>query len=187
LETLAGRIAYIDLSHLDVLETPADEHTKLWVRGGFPESFLAETDARSLIWRQDFIRTYLERDIGKHISTLAAPDVVDEIPNILARIAAGERIGHYQTRRRTKDIDCPGLHVTTRYRPVLAGSNGVFADHRTIPEAKLCYFAWHWRLLLAFVLVEIQAIPPVLGGTGYRESFQEFTATSFQEMNTTPG
>ena len=36
---------------------------KLWTRGGFPESFLAESDARSFIWRQDFIRTYLERDI----------------------------------------------------------------------------------------------------------------------------
>jgi predicted AAA+ superfamily ATPase len=62
-ETLAGRIAYIELSPLDVLETPAEQHPDLWVRGGFPESFLAETDARSLIWRQDFIRTYLERDI----------------------------------------------------------------------------------------------------------------------------
>ncbi len=55
----------------------------------------------------------------------------------------------------------------------------------TIPEAKLCYFAWHWRLLLAYALAEIQAIPPVLGGTGNRESFQEFTAASFQAMNTT--
>jgi hypothetical protein len=46
-----------------VLEVPADKHTELWVRGGFPESFLAGDDSRSLIWRQDFIRTYLERDI----------------------------------------------------------------------------------------------------------------------------
>jgi len=62
-ETLAGRIAYIEMSPLDVLETPDESQSDLWVRGGFPESFLATDSARSLIWRQAFIRTYLERDI----------------------------------------------------------------------------------------------------------------------------
>ena len=62
-ETLAGRIAYIELGPLDVLETPTERRNRLWVRGGFPESFLAENDSQSLLWRQDFIRTYLERDI----------------------------------------------------------------------------------------------------------------------------
>jgi predicted AAA+ superfamily ATPase len=62
-ETLAGRISYIELSPFDVLEVRADLRPQLWVRGGLPESFLADDEARSLIWRQDFIRTYLERDI----------------------------------------------------------------------------------------------------------------------------
>jgi predicted AAA+ superfamily ATPase len=62
-ETLAGRISYIELSPFDVLEVPADQRNQLWVRGGFPESFLADDESRSLTWRQDFIRTYLERDI----------------------------------------------------------------------------------------------------------------------------
>jgi predicted AAA+ superfamily ATPase len=62
-ETLAGRIAYIEMSPLDVLETPDDRQSDLWVRGGFPESFLAGDSSQSLIWRQAFIRTYLERDI----------------------------------------------------------------------------------------------------------------------------
>jgi len=62
-ETLAGRIAYIEMAPLDVLETPDDQQSDLWVRGGFPESYLADDLSRSLIWRQDFIRTYLERDI----------------------------------------------------------------------------------------------------------------------------
>ena len=62
-ETLAGRIAYIELSPFDVLEVPADRHRDLWVRGGLPDSFLADDESRSLVWRQDFIRTYLERDI----------------------------------------------------------------------------------------------------------------------------
>jgi len=62
-ETLAGRIAYIELSPLDVGEVPRKKHTDLWVRGGFPESLLASNEARSLVWREAFIRTYLERDI----------------------------------------------------------------------------------------------------------------------------
>ena len=62
-ETLAGRVAYIELTPFDVLETPDDQRDRLWVRGGFPESFLAVDDSRSFAWRQDFIRAYLERDI----------------------------------------------------------------------------------------------------------------------------
>lgn len=62
-ETLAGRVSYLELSPLGVLEVPDTPRDRLWVRGGFPESFLAETDGRSLRWREDFIRSYLERDI----------------------------------------------------------------------------------------------------------------------------
>ena len=62
-ESLAGRIAYIELEPLGVLEVPVNDHADLWVRGGFPDSFLANTTAESLRWRDDFIRTYLERDI----------------------------------------------------------------------------------------------------------------------------
>ena len=62
-ETLAGRVAYIELTPFDVLETPDDQRDRLWVRGGFPESFLAVDESRSFAWRQDFIRAYLERDI----------------------------------------------------------------------------------------------------------------------------
>jgi len=62
-ETLAGRISYLSLTPFNVLETAPDEISKLWLRGGFPDSFLAQTDALSLRWRQDFIRSYLEREI----------------------------------------------------------------------------------------------------------------------------
>ncbi|MCK6416865.1 MAG: ATP-binding protein [Giesbergeria sp.] len=62
-ESLAGRIAYRELTPFNVQELPEAEHTRLWVRGGFPESHLARTPAASLRWRQDFIRTYVERDI----------------------------------------------------------------------------------------------------------------------------
>lgn len=62
-ETLAGRVAFVELTPFDVLEIEANRHDELWVRGGFPPSFLAEGDEESLRWRTDFIRTYLERDI----------------------------------------------------------------------------------------------------------------------------
>ncbi len=64
-ESLAGRIEYVELNPLDVLEAVSDhrEQTKLWIRGGFPDSFLANNDSDSFAYRQNFIRTYLERDI----------------------------------------------------------------------------------------------------------------------------
>ncbi|MCX7960123.1 MAG: ATP-binding protein [Burkholderiales bacterium] len=62
-ESLAGRIRYLELAPLDAGEVGAESLDALWLRGGFPESFLARSDGASLRWRTDFIRTYLERDI----------------------------------------------------------------------------------------------------------------------------
>jgi len=62
-ESLAGRIAYLELPPIDALEAGPDQLDLLWLRGGFPDSLLAQDDAASLRWRRDFIRTYLERDI----------------------------------------------------------------------------------------------------------------------------
>lgn len=62
-ESLAGRVSYLELGPFDALEAGAAATDTLWVRGGFPRSFLAESDDLSLQWRRDFIRTYLERDI----------------------------------------------------------------------------------------------------------------------------
>lgn len=64
-ESLAGRIAYVEMAPLDVLEVAegVPDSFRLWVRGGFPDSYLAADDAASFAWRRDFIRTYLERDV----------------------------------------------------------------------------------------------------------------------------
>lgn len=64
-ESLAGRVAYIDLAPMDALEFPAQvgDTDRLWTRGGFPDSLLAENDGASLNWRRAFIRSYLERDV----------------------------------------------------------------------------------------------------------------------------
>lgn len=62
-ESLAGRVAYIELRPFDLAEVGAGQGTQLWIRGGFPDSFLARSGQASLRWRDDFIRTYLEREI----------------------------------------------------------------------------------------------------------------------------
>lgn len=62
-ESLAGRIGFVDLSGFDLLETGTEHLERLWVRGGFPRSFLSEDDDASLAWRESFVRTFLERDI----------------------------------------------------------------------------------------------------------------------------
>ena len=60
-ESLAGRVSYMELGPLDVTEIGSEDGERLWMRGGFPESFLAESEAVSAAWREDFIRDYLER------------------------------------------------------------------------------------------------------------------------------
>ena len=64
-ESLAGRIEYVELNPLSVLEAGGDDDSLnlLWVRGGFPDSFLAQDNDGSFAFRRNFIRTYLERDV----------------------------------------------------------------------------------------------------------------------------
>ncbi len=64
-ETLAGRVSYYSLPGFNLQEIPARESDRLWIRGGFPRSFTARGNADSLRWRSDFIRSFLERDIGQ--------------------------------------------------------------------------------------------------------------------------
>lgn len=62
-ESLAGRVGFVDLFGFNIEEVGENHSTNLWVRGGFPRSFLAIDDAASIVWRDDFIRAFLERDI----------------------------------------------------------------------------------------------------------------------------
>jgi predicted AAA+ superfamily ATPase len=62
-ESLAGRVSFVDLSGFDLSEAGAEAVRKLWMRGGLPRSFLAKSDAASYAWREDFVRTFLTRDV----------------------------------------------------------------------------------------------------------------------------
>lgn len=71
-ESLAGRVGFVDLSGFDGTEVGFDHLETLWVRGGFPESFLSASDEASYHWRQQFIRTFLNRDIPQLGITIPA-------------------------------------------------------------------------------------------------------------------
>jgi predicted AAA+ superfamily ATPase len=76
-ETLAGRVAYVDLSPIDALELPPQvgDVNRLWTRGGFPESLLTPDDEASMNWRRSFIRSYLERDVPMFAPRLPAETI----------------------------------------------------------------------------------------------------------------
>lgn len=84
-ESLAGRIALVDMQPLLAAEIKPDftATQTLWMRGGFPESFTAASDADSFLWRRDFIRTFLERDIPQFGFSIPAP-VLDRFWRMLA-------------------------------------------------------------------------------------------------------
>jgi predicted AAA+ superfamily ATPase len=72
-ESLAGRVEFIELSGFDLSEVGPSELNQLWVRGGFPRSYLARNGRDSVAWREGFIRTFLERDIPQLGITTPAP------------------------------------------------------------------------------------------------------------------
>ena len=74
-ETLAGRVAYLDIGPIHALEWPGTNLDTLWLRGGFPDSLLASSDAASLRWREDFVRSYLQRDVPMFAPRLPAETV----------------------------------------------------------------------------------------------------------------
>jgi len=72
-ETLAGRITFYELGGFGLEELPARPFERLWLRGGFPDSFKAKTNEASYRWREDFVRTFLERDLPQLGILVPAP------------------------------------------------------------------------------------------------------------------
>ena len=64
-ESLAGRIGYLELTPFLLSEVQKEDHTKLWLRGGFPDSFRASSDELSFTRRKNFVKTYVEREIPR--------------------------------------------------------------------------------------------------------------------------
>ncbi len=87
-DSLAGRIGYLELTPFFLNEIEEAEQEKLWIRGGFPLSFLAKTDRESQLWRQNFIKTYLERDLAL-IGLSTDPRLVERFWIMLANAQGG--------------------------------------------------------------------------------------------------
>ncbi len=90
-ESLAGRIEYVPLNPLDVLDVTAatTPMAALWVRGGFPDSLLAAGDADSLAFRRDFIRTYLQRDVSEFTQRRLPAETLERLWTMLAHGQGG--------------------------------------------------------------------------------------------------
>ena len=74
-ESLAGRIAYLEMNGFALDEAGVDRFGPLWVRGGFPRSLLARTEAESVSWRREFVRSFVERDLPQLGSSVNASTI----------------------------------------------------------------------------------------------------------------
>jgi predicted AAA+ superfamily ATPase len=82
-ESLAGRVEFVELAGFGLPELGAEKMDKLWVRGGFPRSFLSGSDEDSMAWREGFIRTFLTRDIP-HLGIAIPPETMRRFWTMLA-------------------------------------------------------------------------------------------------------
>lgn len=116
-ESLAGRVALIPMAGFDLSEAGTKDLRRLWWRGGFPRSFLAETDAESRQWRADFIQTFLERDLrrlGVQVAPLALRRFWNMVAHYHGQIWNASEIGRslgeaHTTVKRHLDILCGAL------------------------------------------------------------------------------
>ena len=115
-ESLAGRVAFVQLSGFEVTETGAESAGQLWERGGFPRSFLAPNDAGSYAWRQDFIETFLSRDAARFGIALA-PEGLRRFWTMLAHLHGGSL--NAAELGRALDLD---QKTASRYVDILCGA-----------------------------------------------------------------
>ena len=179
-ESLAGRIHFIPVPGFSLSEVGNDRRDDLWLRGGFPRSFLAPSQRASLAWRRDFIRTHVERDVpalGIHVK----PDVLHRFWSMLAhyhgQIWNAEEIG--------RSLGVTGKTVR-HYLEILAGTYLVRvlppwfenAGKRLVKSPKV-YFR-DSGLLHAFLNVE--SMQGLLGHPKYGASWEGFALEQVLEQ-----
>jgi predicted AAA+ superfamily ATPase len=115
-ETLAGRVHFVDMTGFTLAETGVERQTELWVRGGFPKSFLAGDEPRSVKWREDFIQTFLQRDMPM-LGIQVPPATLHRFWTMLAHY-------HGQTWNGTEIGGSLGVsyHAARRYLDALSGA-----------------------------------------------------------------
>lgn len=112
-ESLAGRLEVVELAPFALTETGADAQVQLWLRGGFPESFLATSDERSLIWREQFVQSYLHRDIPMFAPRLPR-ETLQRLWTMLAHLQGAE----FNAAQLARNLDVSAQSIT-RYLDLL--------------------------------------------------------------------
>ena len=112
-ESLAGRISYLEMTPFTLLELSKKKMEQLWLRGGFPKSFLSKNETTSVEWRENYIRTFLERDIpqlGLRISS-----------RFIGRLWSMLAYSHGQTLNSSKIASSLGIssHTVNSYMDIL--------------------------------------------------------------------
>lgn len=115
-DSLAGRIGYIELTPFTLKEIVTEEMERLWMRGGYPLSFLASTERVSNLWRENFIKTYIERDLGL-LGLNTDPKLVERFWIMLAHVQGS--LWNGDSFARALGITRP---TVTRYLEFLEGS-----------------------------------------------------------------
>src|SRR6266568_3490341 len=137
-ESLAGRVRFVEMGGFSLDEVGAEHLRRLWVRGGFPRSYLARTEAESIRWREDFIRTFLERDLpqfGIRVPAAAMRRFWMMLAHYAGGIWSGSEIGR----------SLGEAHTTVRrHLDALAASWESFAMEQVLARAG-AREAYYWR------------------------------------------
>jgi predicted AAA+ superfamily ATPase len=120
-ETLAGRVRFVEMGGFSLDEAGPPRWRRLWTRGGFPRSYLARSEAESVRWREDFIRTFLERDLpqlGMRVPAATMRRFWTMLAHYAGSIWNGSEIGRslgdaHTTVRRYLDLLASALVVRT--------------------------------------------------------------------------
>lgn len=115
-ETLAGRILFVDVGGFSLDETGLEQQDRLWMRGGFPRAYLAESDAAWGRWMQAFTRTFLEQDIPG-LGSRVSPEALGRFWRMLAH-RHGQSWNAAEIGR-SMDV---GVTAVNHYRDLLAGA-----------------------------------------------------------------
>ena len=115
-ETLAGRISFVDVSGFSLDEVGAENQDRLWMRGGFPLAYLAESDEACAEWMESFARTFLERDIPG-LGSRVSPEALGRFWTMLAHVHS--RTWNASALARSMGV---GVNAVNRYRDLLAGT-----------------------------------------------------------------
>lgn len=116
-ETLAGRIHFIEAGGFDLLEAGTSQWPGLWLRGGFPRSFLADDEAASREWRADFLKTYVMRDIQRLAGGGLSPATLAHLLQLLAHFH-----GQFWNRNEAAATLNVDAKTVQRYLDILVGA-----------------------------------------------------------------